>query len=116
MERADLEELFYGKADHERRFTQDFPILPDVWIDYGTEVWLDERQTRPKTRRELLLTPHNEFDAPTAARMLRERLVADPKQPVEPADREDRRRILYNESVVLASLTFDELLRGALPL
>jgi hypothetical protein len=116
MERADLEELFYGKADQERRFTQDFPILPDVWIEYGKKDWLDERRTRPRARRELLLSPHNEFDAPTAARTLRERLAADPKAPPEPVHPDDRRRILYNESVVLAALTFDELLRGALPL
>jgi hypothetical protein len=35
MERARIEELFYGRPEHQRRFTQDFPILPDVWIAYG---------------------------------------------------------------------------------
>ncbi len=32
MKREEVEELFYGKRNQERRFTQDFPILPDVWI------------------------------------------------------------------------------------
>ena len=35
MERERIEELFYGRPEHQRRFTQDFPILPDVWIAYG---------------------------------------------------------------------------------
>jgi hypothetical protein len=34
-----------------RRFTQDTPILPDVWIKFGTE---------PKGAHELLLTPHKQ--------------------------------------------------------
>ena len=59
MQREQVEELFYGKANQQRRFTQDFPILPDVWIAYGAE---------PSKRQELLLTPHNESDAPTLAR------------------------------------------------
>ena len=37
MKRQDLEELFYGKRDYERRFTQDFPILPDVWFAYARD-------------------------------------------------------------------------------
>jgi serine protease AprX len=121
MKRDQIEELFYGKPEHQRRFTQDFPILPDVWIEYGQA---------PGKRVEVLLTPHNESDAPTMARALRERLEADsgaaggrakkkakPKQPREAApDDTGRPRVLFNESVVLASLTFRELLRDALPL
>ena len=102
MKRHEIEQLFYGNPEHQRRFTQDFPILPDVWIAYGE---------KPGERIELLLTPHNEFDAPTLARALRARLKQDPR--IKP---DAQRRILYNESVVLAALTFPELLRGVLPL
>jgi serine protease AprX len=114
MKRDQIEELFYGKPENQRRFTQDFPVLPDVWIEYG--------QT-PGGRVEVLLTPHNESDAPTMARALRERLEADRtpatrkkglKRTVPEAS--DRPRVLFNESVVLASLSFRELLRDALPL
>jgi subtilisin family serine protease len=103
MQRDTIERLFYGEPEHQRRFTQDFPILPDVWIEYGRT---------PAARIELLLTPHNESDAATLARALRQRLAADapPSAPGAPA------RVLYNESVVLAALTFPELLRTALPL
>jgi serine protease AprX len=102
MQRETIERLFYGQPEHQRRFTQDFPILPDVWIEYGRN---------PGARIELLLTPHNESDAATLARALRQRLAADAAAGSGPAA-----RVLYNESVVLAALTFPQLLRAALPL
>jgi hypothetical protein len=100
MDRDRIEALFYGRPEHQRRFTQDFPILPDVWIEYGRN---------PSARVEVLLTPHNESDAATAARALRARLRFDARGDRPP-------RVLFNESVVLASLSFAELLRGALPI
>jgi serine protease AprX len=114
MKRDQIEELFYGKPEQQRRFTQDFPVLPDVWIEYGQG---------PGQRVEVLLTPHNESDAPTMARALRARLEADRTGVARrkgarstPPDASDRPRVLFNESVVLASLSFRELLRDALPL
>ena len=116
MKRDQIEELFYGKPEQQRRFTQDFPILPDVWIEFGQA---------PDRRVEVLLTPHNESDAPTMARALRERLEADQKRGAARGAKKaksaapsagGRARVLFNESVVLASLTFRELLRDALPL
>ena len=112
MRRDQIEELFYGKTEQQRRFTQDFPVLPDVWIEYGKT---------PDKRVELLLTPHNESDASRLARALRHRLAADARKPEKSARRSgrgssDRPRVLFNESVVLASLSFSELLRAAMPL
>ena len=110
MERDQIEELFYGKPDQQRRFTQDFPVLPDVWIEYGK---------RPDQRIEVLLTPHNESDAPRLARALRERLAVDQPRQQRPTDQRrgsEGPRVLFNDSVVLAALTFRELLRDALPL
>ena len=34
MDRDQIGALFYGRPEHQRRFT-DFPILPDVWIEFG---------------------------------------------------------------------------------
>src|SRR4026208_2369517 len=101
MNRAAIEELLYGKADQERRFTQDFPILPDVWIEYGET---------PAAAIELLLTPHNDFDAPSCGRMVRERLRGDTlAAPAAPPNVTDARpRVLSNESVVLATLTLPQ--------
>jgi len=102
MRRETIEHLFYGRPEQQRRFTQDFPVLPDVWIEYGKD---------PNARIEVLLTPHNESDAPTVARVLRERLAAEAD-----ATGSTGGHVLYNESVVMAALTFPQLLRCALPL
>jgi subtilisin family serine protease len=111
MRRDQIEELFYGKPEQQRRFTQDFPILPDVWIAYGRE---------PDKRIELLLTPHNESDAPRLAQALRYRLQMDRSASGSRGrarrSAEERPRVLFNESVVLASLSFREMVRDAMPL
>src|SRR5262249_43530775 len=106
MKRQDLEELFYGKRDHERRFTQDFPILPDVWFAYARE---EDENWKKDDRLCLLLTPHNMTDAPMLAKALRDRLHAGPPAARTPP-------IIFNESVVLAEFSFREVLRIALPL
>src|SRR3954468_19799639 len=111
MKRERIEELFYGRPEHQRRFTQDFPVLPDVWIAYGRP---------PATRIEVLLTPHTESGAAAVANALRARLEQD-RTAAGSARQDEHRglgppRVLFNESVVLATLSFWELLRGALPL
>lgn len=114
MQRRQIEEMFYGKPEQQRRFTQDFPVLPDVWIEYGQN---------PNARQELLLTPHNRSDASVLTQALRERLKAERDVKVDGQPYWDtahvdlgRPRILFNESVVLASFTFWELIRVAMPL
>lgn len=102
MKRAQIEELLYGRPNEERRFTQDFPILPDVWIAYA------ENKTK---RVSLLLTPHNRSDAPSLVKALRDRIADE-----EHAKEDGSPRLLYNESVALADLSFREMLRIALPL
>jgi serine protease AprX len=97
LKRDQIEELLYGKPNEERRFTQDFPILPDVWIAYAAN---------PGRRVSLLLTPHHRSDAASMAQALRGRMAAG----------EDGPRLIYNESVALADLSFGEMLRLALPL
>ena len=106
MKRQDLEELFYGRRDHERRFTQDFPVLPDVWFAYARD---ESEDWHKNDRLSLLLTPHNTTDAPCLAQALRARVEAGPSTGTKP-------RILCNESVVLAEFSFLDLLRVALPL
>lgn len=115
MKRQDIEELIYGKQEQQRRFTQDFPILPDVWIAYAEQ---------PNERIELLLTPHSRSDAATLTRALRQRL-RDESPAVENyrlwySRRTGRYlpppRILFNESVVFSDFTFGELIRLAMPL
>lgn len=116
MNRQEIEELIYGRPEQGRRFTQDFPILPDVWIAYAEQ---------PHEPVELLLSPHIRSDAATLSRALRHRVIEE--QPAidkyRAANRSKskskklgRPRILFNESVVFASFTFEELMRIAMPL
>jgi serine protease AprX len=116
MQREAIEDLIYGGTNQRRRFTQDFPVLPDVWIGYGME---------PRKRLELLLTPHTRSDAPSLSRALRARLDSEEAVARKLNRRTDKDRIdvskekayiLFNESVVLAYLSFAELIRVALPL
>jgi serine protease AprX len=114
MQREQVEDLIYGDPSQRQRFTQDFPVLPDVWIAYGE---------KPNQRVELLLTPHTRSDAPILARALRERLTAE-QEATEPAallprtidiDRK-KTSVVFNESVVFACLSFAELIRVVMPL
>lgn len=133
MTRAEIEELIYGKPEQQRRFTQDFPILPDVWIAYAElrtkRLEALNQNTRPPSERvELLLTPHTRSDAACLARELRKRWKDEWKDekgqisqyrakhpPTDPHFKKEP-RILFNEAVVFADFTFEELLRVAMPL
>jgi serine protease AprX len=85
-----------------RRFTQDTPITPDVWVAYAG-------QGDPDTPIELLLTPHTSSDVASLVEVMRRRLRATGEDEVDVL-------IAYNESHVLANLTLKQLLRCALPL
>ena len=80
LKRAFLEELVYTGYEPvspsailgHRRFTQDSPVLPDVWIHYGLE---------PRRRHDLLLTPAFERSPGTLKNELRARLKANSERP-----------------------------------
>jgi serine protease AprX len=127
MKRQEIEELIYGKPEQQRRFTQDFPILPDVWIAYAEDP--DERKDPserkdPDGRLGLLLTPHTRSDAAALTRALRDRLkqelpAIEAYRKIHPPSTGKSLpppRILFNESVVFAKFTFEELMRIAMPL
>ena len=97
-----LDELIFG-TERFRRFTQDSPVMPDVWIAFGLD---------PKARLDLLLTPHVQASAPELATELRRRLGGHDTR----AERQDEARVAYNESYVVAELDFHELVEVALPL
>ncbi|HJV30231.1 MAG TPA: S8 family serine peptidase [Gaiellaceae bacterium] len=97
-----LEELIFG-TERFRRFTQDSPVMPDVWIAYGLN---------PDAKLDLLLTPHVEASAPELGHALRQRLGGREMRQDQPAEV----RVAYNESYVVAELDFDELVKVALPL
>ena len=82
-----------------KRFTQDSPIMPDVWLQYGRE---------PGAAIDLLLEPHAQSSTAELAQAV---LEAD-HSATDPAPLQ----LAYNGSHVAARLTFEELLRSVLPL
>jgi hypothetical protein len=117
-----LEEAIFGKTGF-RRFTQDSPILPDVWMEYGLAS--DESDDRKEssdvlTPADLLLTPTWGASPGKLSNVLAERLEAErqtdrwkslPRKP-KAADPE----IAYNVSAVAVRLYFDEMMRVVLPM
>lgn len=109
--------IFY--ADKLRRFTQDSPILPEVWLLGGVEFCAD-----PGVRVDLLLSPHRDRSAADLAVALRERLreVSPDAQPVARSRRTDRLitrpvwTLSVSQTAVAAAMTLEETVLGALPL
>ncbi len=86
------------------RFTQDSPVLPDVWQAYGQA---------PDEPVDLLLAPHIQASVGGVGAAVRGRLLesrAESSRPRRPA------RAVYNQFHVVASCYFDELVRLILPL
>ena len=95
-----------------RRFLQQSPVMPDVWIKYGLE---------PSKQIDLLMVPNWHFTTADLARELKERLKADHTNKKLAAFRAARGKgrpqaIAHNQNVVVATLWFDELIRAVLPL
>ena len=99
-----LEELIF-RGEASRRFTQDSPVLPDVWLHYGEKIGRDRNY-----RLDLLLTPHRDATAGDLARAVRRRLMLD--RPKKIGDTE----LAYSQVNVAVKLTLGELLRIVLPL
>jgi hypothetical protein len=105
-----LEEVIFGKTGF-RRFTQDSPILPDVWMAYGLD---------PTEPADLLLTPTWGMAPGKLSNVLAERLEAERSAPrwktIKRAKGALDPEIAYNVSAVALRLYFDEMLRVVLPL
>ena len=89
---SELQELIYG-AGPGRRFTQDSPVMPDVWLAYG-------QSPEPV---DLLLTPHTGTTPGALAAELQARLSKGA-------------RVAHSDTYVVARLSFDDLISQALPL
>jgi serine protease AprX len=107
FDRSELEKLIFGETLDLRRYTQDSPIYPDVWLRYFSKL--------PGERVDLLLTPHRLYTASTLLKHLRERL-ADLALDSATTDIEPPWHLASTGDSVAAKLTFAELIRAALPL
>ena len=107
--RDELEELIY-KKDGPPRFTQDSPVLPDVWFEFGK---------RPAARIDLLLNPHYKASPGKVAQVIEKRLREEKKSDAAKkfkCDDPSGPDIAYNQSTVVVRLCFHELIRVVLPL
>lgn len=103
LERSFVEKLMFGTG-RARRFTQDSPVLPDVWLAYAGALDKDNILHSDRGALELLLTPYR--DAPPG--VIRNELLA--RLPKKSA------RVIYNQTTVMTDLRFEELVRAVLPM
>ncbi|MBS2014303.1 MAG: S8 family serine peptidase [Deltaproteobacteria bacterium] len=101
-----VERYVFG-GDNERRFTQDSPIMPDVWIGYGWKPVVHGKEEDGDGYRDLILTPHCKSSPGKLAKELRARLGEKAAE---------KARIAHNDTSVVARITFEELVRCVLPL
>jgi serine protease AprX len=94
LSRQDLEDVIF-RSPSLRRFTQDSPVLPDVWFAFGQ---------KPDERIDLLMVPFRGSAPGEVAVELRRHGLGN------------QGRVAYHQSTVAASLTFAELVRVVLPL
>lgn len=103
LERRLVEQFMFGSG-RVRRFTQDSPVLPDVWLEYATDLSKKEEQTTrryPDGSLDLLLTPYGNANPGEIRKELRERV---------------KRPIVYNQSTVMARLRFEDLVQAVIPM
>lgn len=112
ISRQEMEQLIFGGTDNQR-FTQDSPVLPEVWLKFALH---------PNKARDLILIPDRSSNAGAFANDLNDRLRAYRKHlpaGLENVDlragRGKRARIAHLPGVVAARLYFDEFLRLVLP-
>lgn len=103
LERSFVEKLMFGTG-RARRFTQDSPVLPDVWLAYAGALDKDNILHSERGALELLLTPYRDAPPGVIRNWLLERL---PKKSA---------RVIYNQTTVMTDLHFEELVRAVLPM
>jgi serine protease AprX len=124
LSRALVERVLLGADGGGQRFTQDGPVLPEVWIAYAMT---------PTQRVALLFTPYDEVPAGQLARDLLGAFGSPAPGSVD-VDRKKGRlpsatgaedavkgvskdaRVAYLDQLVAANLTYEELLMVAMPL
>lgn len=110
--RSFFENLVYQTVDR-RRFTQQSPVMPDVWIQYAMN---------PGLQQHLLMIPNWHYTPANLSVGIKKRLRADrDRRPELDTFRRPRKKVgppavAHNQNAVVATLWFDELVRAVLPL
>ena len=121
-----LEQLMFG-AGQVRRFTQDTPVLPDVWLRFAHALDDDElvpsdalagaAAADPFPAVPLLVTPFRDTPVGDLHRALRARLALERRSKEWRAfghDATTPARLVYNQTTVAANLFFEDLIRVVL--
>lgn len=103
LNRSFVEKLMFGTG-RARRFTQDSPVLPDVWLAYAGGLEEDHVMRSDRGALELLLTPYRDAQPGRVRNELIARLPAKGS------------RVIYNQSTVMADLQFEEVVLSVLPM
>src|SRR3954451_8773439 len=88
--------ILLGPLD-DRRQLQDTPILGDVWVEFGK---------RPDERIDLLISPYRGQHAGEVPGTLDSEIAEEPDDPAN---------VAYLQGLIVARLTFDEVLRVVVP-
>jgi serine protease AprX len=124
IDRRIVERLMFGTG-RVRRFTQDSPILPDVWLEYAKSAaeraspYAFETGNEPFAPVRLLFTPFREISPGEVAKDLRARLQVERRSKQWRAFGHSPKaapRICYNQTTVAATLYFEDLIRVILPM
>ena len=126
LDRKLMEQLMFGTG-RVRRFTQDSPVLPDVWLEYAKAP--EERSLPPQLANPAGRTlPAGEAAAHAVPRALHGRRAdraartagedAGGARVARRSSTFPRRlpRVVYNQSTVAVDLYFEELIRIVLPM
>ena len=106
LSRDQIRSLLYGQGK-DPRFTQDSPVMPDVWMEYAEN---------PDAAVDLLLTPHQErSSASLSPAVLASELDRLLRASAGTSNR-DNHEIAVNQTTVAVRLRFDEMVRTVLPL
>lgn len=122
LERAELETLIFGDAAR-RRFTQNSPVLPDVWLAFGADDGSaedEENLPRQDVRRVNLLIEHNRANSVAdlsvaIRRCLEEERGTAHHQDWHPTGPQPT-GLGQNHSYLTVTVSFDEVVRVLLPL
>ncbi len=126
LDRKLMEELMFG-AGRVRRFTQDTPVLPDVWLAYADCLEAGRPAARPAPGEaapehpaiKLLVTPYRQTSVGEVRIALRARLGGAGEAKVRKAfghPPATSARVVYNQTTVAAALPFEDLVRSLLPM
>ena len=102
-----VEFILLGPQD-DRRQLQDSPVLGDVWVEFGRQ---------PAARLDLLIGPFRGEHSGEVAGVIDDGLERDrhPNDPDHPDERDDLANIAFLQGLIVARLTFDQVMRVVAP-